>query len=98
MQTLSPGLYWPSGHEFIGTHAPDTKASEVVEQPHLPREGVFKLNEVTHEEQAPVVSSQVVQLAGQKAQTFADVLYYVDLHAQVFVEAVKVNVERQALH
>ena len=98
MQTLLPGLYWPSGHESKGTQAPETKASEVVEQPHLPREGVFKLNDVSHEEQAPVVSSQVVQLAGQKAQTFADVLYYVDLHAQVFVEAVKVNVERQALH
>lgn len=67
-------------------------------QPHFPAVGVFKLNDELQLVHLPVVSAQVVQLAGQSVQTLLDARYYVDLHEQVFEVALNVKDDLQALH
>ena len=48
--------------------------------------------------QAPVISSQVVQLEGQLVQSPACVKYSLDLHVHVLEAAVKVKEVLHALH
>ena len=56
------------------------------------------MNESTQEVHLPVKSAHVVQFAAQLTQVFKSVLYWLEVHVQVFEAELRVNVELHCVH